>query len=358
MQQLKISDQYRVVAYSWAQILHQLAKNRLHHTALNLLEVVFFHPIFPNRPQELCSQSPTSGLLLQDVKDLAMVDVIKGCVQVAEAHDPAEPWASEAVSIAIKDERYMELDLMALMRLQKLFPSGTTAVVFAKVMGKTMKQGVFVHEIKKTSEVDRDEVKAEGATGTYNEQRLKEYSWTIVRMLETQLQSKIKHFKVIYKLTIDSEQPYIAYVLKCMARPFAPQKRCHQRSNSSALKGSLTTCINATNPWKPSKTIKLKASLRAFVLHPSEGIIRPKDLPFLAVPRFPPYFSTTPVTAKHVDDEDIKPAGKPATKKASRKRLALPLLRRDLLDRERMRSMELHGTAFPWQQNKLNLTIV
>ena len=357
MQQLKLSDQYRVIAYSWAHILHQLAKSRLHHPAFNLLEVVFFHPVFPNRPQELCSQNPTSGLLLQDVKDLAMVDVIKGCVQVAETQDTCEPWASEAVSIAIKDERYMELDLMALMRLQKLFPSGTSAVVFARVVGKAMRQGVFVHEIKKGSEVERDEVKAEGTTAVFNEQKLREYSWTLLKLLETQLQAKIMHFKVIYKLTMDSEEPYIAYVLRCMARPFAPQKRNHHRSRSSVLKESLSTCINAANLWKPSRSIKLQTSLRAFVLHPAEGIIRPKDLPLLLAPRHL-QLSTTPVTAKKEDCEDFKPAGKRATRKAGRKRFALPLLRRDLLDRSKLRSMELHGTALPWQQSKLDLTIV
>lgn len=353
MQQLKPSDQCRVIAYSWAQILHQLAKTRLHHSSFNLLEVVFFHPVFPNRPQELCSQSPTSGLLLQDVKDLAMADVIKGCAQVAETQDTAEPWASEAVSIAIKDERYLELDLMALMRLQKLFPSGTSAVVFARVVGKVMKQGVFVHEIKKGCEVERDEVRAEGTNALFNEQKLREYSWTLVKMLETQLQAKIMHFKVIYKLTVDWEEPYIAYILRCMARPFAPQKCNHHRSSSSALKESLSTCINAANLWKPSKSIKLQTSLRAFVLHPAEGIIRPKDMP---VPR--PVHLSTPVTASKEDCEDIKPTGKRAQRKAGRKRLALPLLRRDLLDRDLLRSMELHGTAFPWQSSKLNLTLV
>lgn len=353
VKRFRLSESFRLVSYSWAHILHHLAKSHLHYSSFHLLEVVFFHPIFPNRPQELCSQSSANGLTLQNVTDLGIVDVIKGCIEVAEYQDSAEPWSNDPVSIAIKDGRYTELSLMSLMRLQKLFPAGTSAIVFTRLPGVTMKPGVFLHEVKRGHETDKDEIRPEGVSAECNQDKLREYSWIFLKMLETQLQAKITHFQAIYKLTQEKEEPYIAYVLKCMARPFAPQKKGHYRSSSSVEKEPLTTCISAANLWKTSKTMKLHNSKRPFILHPGDGILRPKDLPPLPAPRAL-QVSSTPVTSK-LHPASIRPT-RATRSKEPRKRLVVPILRRNLQSVELLTSMQLQGTA--WQHSsKLNLTV-
>ena len=356
-----LSEAGKVVNYTWAQILKHLTKSSLNHNSFSVLEVVFFHPVFPNRPQELCSQNNSSGVLLQDVRDLSIVDVIRGCTLVASSQSGDDGWSGDPVSIAIKDGKYVELDLMALTRLQKLFPAGTTAVVFAKVAGKRMRPGVFVHEIKRGVDLEKDEIRAEGVGAMCDENHLRECTWAFLKVIELQLQSKCIHFTILYKLPFDSEEPYIADVLKCVARPFSPQKLSHHRS-SSHQRPPLSVFMHATNPWKSLKAMKLQSSLRSFVVNPSAGvIIHPKDLPrsqesepsavnvsATSDTREPPKRITErPSQAK-------TPLKAREKKRVVRKRLALPLIRREEAEEC---SMELHGTAFPWRHTKLDLTI-
>ena len=341
------SDTAKVQALTWPYLLRQLARSPLHHSTFRILEAVFFHPIFPNRPLELCSQH-SKGLLMQDVRDLTILDVIKGCALVIHSQRD-DNWSSEPVAIAIKDGHYLELDLLSLTRLPKLFPGGTSAVVFSKVAGQEMKPGVYFHEVKRGLDIEKDVVKCEGLGAICEEELLKNYSWGLIKALESQLQAKVTHFQAIYKLT-KAEEPYIAYVLKCLTQTAGVKQSSAAicpRHNAQPLSALMMTM----SLKKEQKAMKLHTSLRSFVVNPkAEDIIHPSTLPPLA--------SFTPLAIPPSKTQQIKLKKAKIHKETHgvlRKRTILPLLKRDLETEPKV--MELLGSTCHWRHPRLDLTM-
>lgn len=336
------SEDLKVQTVTWLNLLRLLARSPLHHGTFHILETVFFHPIFPNRPLELCSQH-SGGLLLQDVRDLTVVDVIKGCALVIGAQ-PDDNWSNEPVALVIKDGRYLELDLLSLTGLPKLFPGGSSAVVFSKVAGEEMKSGVYVHEVRRGVDVEKDEVRCEGQGAACNEERLKSYSWGLLKALESQMQAKLIHFQAVFKLT-KAEMPYVAYILKCLVQTTGIRKQNNSqlcpRSNPQPLSALMTT----TSLWKVHKTMKLHTSLRSFVVNPQqEVIIHPSALPSVAS------LVILPCKAEPIQQKRTK---KP--KGVLQKRTVLPLLKRDREMEPKI--MELQGKPCPWRHTRLDLSL-
>lgn len=342
------SDDAKVQAPTWPYLLRQLARSPLHHSTFRVLEAVFFHPIFPNRPLELCSQN-SKGLLMQDVRDLTILDVIKGCALVINSQRD-DNWSSEPVAIVIKDGHYLELDLLSLTRLPKLFPGGTSAVVFSKVAGQEMKPGVYFHEVKRGLDVEKDVVKCEGLGAICEEELLKNYSWGLIKALESQLQAKVIHFQAIYKLT-KKEEPYIAYVLKCLTQTVGVKKQSSTaicpRYNAQPLSALMTT----TSLKKEQKAMKLHTSLRSFVVNSkAEAIIPPSSLPPLS--SFPPLAILPPKT---LQTKQKQTKTRKETHGVLRKRTIFPLLKRDLETEAQV--MELQGSTCHWRHPRLDLTL-
>jgi len=342
------SDEAKVQTVTWLNLLRQLARSPLHHGTFHILEAVFFHPIFPNRPLELCSQL-SGGLLLQDVRDLTVVDVIKGCALVIGAQRD-DNWSNEPVALVIKDGHYLELDLLSLTRLPKLFPGGSSAVVFSKVLGQEMKPGVYVHEVRRGVDVEKDEVRCEGLDAFCNEEHLKSYSWGLLKALESQIQAKLIHFQAIYKLT-KTEKPYVAYVLKCLTQTVGVRKQRKAYICPRYNPQPLTAFMTTTNPWKAHKTMKLHTSLRSFVVNPQEEvIIHPSSLPSVST------LVILPSKAEQVQQKKAKKTKK--TKEVRgvlHKRTILPLLKRDW--EIEPKTMELQGKPCPWRHPRLDLSL-
>lgn len=336
----------KVQRLTWLQLLRHLARSPLHHSTFRILETVFFHPIFPNRPLELCSQH-SGSVLLQDVRDLTIVDVIKGCALVISAQTD-DHWSTEPVAMVIKDNHYLELDLLSLTGLPKLFPGGTAAVVFSKVAEEQMLPGVYVHEVRRDVDVEKDDVRCEGAAAKFNEEALKTYSWRLIKVLENQLQAKLLHFTALYKLTI-TEQPYIAYVLKCSAQPGLFRKATRPKVCPRYQPQHLSALMTTTSLWKEHKPVKLHTSLRSFVVNTQEDvIIEPSSLP--PVPSVPKLIVTA---ANSVSVQQITKT-KENTGQVRHHRTVLPLLKREL---EPRKSIELQGQAYPWRYSRLDRTI-
>jgi hypothetical protein len=286
---------------------------------------------------------------MQDVRDLTVLDVIKGCALVINSQQD-DNWSSEPVAIVIKDGHYLELDLLSLTRLPKLFPGGTSAVVFTKVTGQEMKPGVYFHEVKRGLDVEKDVVKCEGFGAICEEELLKNYSWGLIKALESQLQMKVTHFQAIYKLT-KAEEPYIAYVLKCLTQTAGSKKQSNADICPRYKAQPLSALMMTTSLKKEQKAMKLHTSLRSFVVNPkAEAIIHPSTLP--------PLSSLTPLTIPPNKPQQIKLKKAKIHKETRgvlRKRTILPLLKRDLETEPKV--MELQGSTCHWRYPRLDLTM-